>query len=158
MTALKAVIGFACAGLACSTVVASFVGASHAEQQQNEAFELAMCNLSDFQGMFVALRHKQDSQTWMVDGWNAIPDGGCAFIGTFPRDTIYYYAESNDGGTWRAADTDQTGMSECIDHDKWFQHAADATPCPAGQVIARFRKITIPPTLPRLTFTLSGKK
>src|SRR5262249_36024248 len=54
---------------------------AHAQQKPNPTFELAMCNLSDFQGVFVALRHKQDAQKWTVDGWYAIPDGGCTFIG-----------------------------------------------------------------------------
>src|SRR5215472_5863701 len=91
---------------------AAFAGSSHAQQKQNPTFELAMCNLSDFQGMFVALRHKRDVQKWAVDGWYAIPDGGCTLIGSFLRDTIYYVAESNDGGHWTAADTDKTAADE----------------------------------------------
>src|ERR1700682_3879581 len=74
----------------CGALVLSFVGSSRAEQQQTQTFELAVCNLSDFQGVFVALRHKQNTQKWAVDGWYAIPDGGCTFIGSYLRDTIYY--------------------------------------------------------------------
>jgi uncharacterized membrane protein len=141
----------------CGALVLSPVGSARAEQKQNQTFELAVCNLSDFQGVFFALRHKQASQKWMVDGWYAIPDGGCTFIGSFPRDTVYYYAESNDGASWAAIDTDQTGQKECIDHDKWFQQAG-GSPCSAGQASVKFRLITIPANLPRLTFSLTGKR
>jgi uncharacterized membrane protein len=142
----------------CGALVLSSVGSSRAEQQQNQTFELAVCNLSDFQGVFFALRHKQNTQKWAVDGWYAIPDGGCTFIGSFLRDTIYYYAESNDGANWAATDTDQTGQPECIDHDKWFQQTAGGPSCSAGQATVKFRMITIPSDLPRLTFSLTGSR
>jgi uncharacterized membrane protein len=127
------------------------------QQSQSATFELAMCNLSDFKGAFVALSHKQDAQKWLVNGWYAIPDNGCTFIGTFLRDTIYYYAQSNDGGVWRGSDTDQTSRAECIDPDKWFQ-VADGPTCSTGLAATKFRLITVPASAPRLTYTLTGKK
>jgi uncharacterized membrane protein len=142
----------------CGALVLSFVDSARAEQKQNQTFELAVCNLSDFQGVFFALRHQQAGQKWMVDGWYAIPDGGCTLIGSFPRDTVYYYAESNDGANWAATDADQTGQKECIDHDKWFQQAAGGASCASGQAQVKFRLITIPADLPRLTFSLTGKR
>lgn len=142
----------------CGALVLTSVGSSRAEQQQNQTFELAVCNLSDFQGVFFALKHRQAGQKWMVNGWYAIPDGGCTFIGSFPRDTVYYYAESNDGASWAATDTDQTGQKECIDHEKWFQQTAGGPSCSPGQAPANFRLITIPANLPRLTFSLTGKR
>jgi uncharacterized membrane protein len=157
MGALKSAVAAICGAL-----VVLFFGSSRAQQAptqtRNPTFELAVCNLSDFQGVFFALRHKQDAQKWAVDGWYAIPDGGCTFIGTFPRDTIYYYAESNDGAAWRGDNTDQTAQSECIDHDKWFRQTAGGSACSAGQVAVKFRLITIPPNLPRLTFSLTGSR
>ena len=143
-------------------LVVLLVGSAHAQQPpaqpQNPTFELAVCNLSDFEGVYLALKHKQGAQSWVVDGWYGIPDGGCTLIGTFPRDTIYYYAESNDGANWGAASTDQTAPSECVDHDKWFKQAAGGSTCPAGQAGARFRMITVAPNLPRLTYSLTGKR
>ena len=126
--------------------------------QQNSNFELAICNMSDFQGVFVALMHKQDAQRWIVDGWYAIPDRGCTLTGSFARDTVYYYAESNDGGVWRGADTDQSVVPQCIDRAKLFQGPAGVTPCPAGEVGVKFRTIRVSATAPRLTFTLTGSK
>jgi uncharacterized membrane protein len=141
----------------CSALGAAFAGSSHAQQKPNPTFELAMCNLSDFQGVFVALRHKQNAQKWAVDGWYAIPDGGCTFIGTFLRDTIYYFGESNDGAVWSAADTDKTAAAECIDLEKTFKRASGGS-CAEGQLTARFRLITVPANLSRLTFTLTGRR
>ena len=142
----------------CGALVVPVAGSSRAEPQQNQTFELAVCNLSDFQGVFLAVRHKQTAQKWVVDGWYAIPDGGCTFIGSFQRDTIYYYAESNDGANWAANANDQTGQSECIDHDKWFQQTAGGPSCSTGQAPVKFRLITIPSNLPRLTFSLTGTR
>jgi len=141
----------------CGALILSFVGSARAEQKQNQTFELAVCNLSDFQGVFFALKHKQIAQKWMVDGWYAIPDGGCTFVGSFPRDTVYYYAESNDGATWGGMDADQAAQPECINHDQWFQQTASG-PCSAGQASVKFRLITVPSNLPRLTFSLTGKR
>lgn len=125
----------------CSALGAAFAGSSHAQQKPNPTFELAMCNLSDFQGVFVALRHKQNTQKWAVDGWYAIPDGGCTFIGTFLS----------------AADTDKTAAAECIDLEKTFKRASGGS-CAEGQLTAKFRLITVPANLSRLTFTLTGRR
>jgi uncharacterized membrane protein len=145
----------------CGALVVSFVGSSRAEQLHpseggNSTFELAVCNLSDFQGVFLALKHRQDAQKWVVDGWYAVPDGGCTFIGSFLRDSVYYYAESNDGAYWAAAATDQTAQPECVDHDKWFQQTAGG--CASGQETVKFKMIPVPSNLPRLTYTLSGSR
>ena len=145
------------AAVFCSALSALFAGSSHSQQRPDPTFELAMCNLSDFQGVFVALRHRQNAQKWAVDGWYAIPDGGCTFIGSFLRDAIYYFGESNDGAVWSAADTDRTGAAECIDLEKTFKRASGG-PCAADQVSARFRLITVPANLSRLTFTLTGRR
>jgi uncharacterized membrane protein len=143
--------------LAAAVVCSALSGSAYGQQNPNPTFELAMCNLSDFQGVFVALRHKQDARKWAVDGWYAIPDGGCTFIGTFLRDTIYYFAESNDGGVWSAAETDKTAAPECIDLDKTFKRVSGGS-CPADQLTARFRLITVPANLPRLTYTLTRRR
>jgi uncharacterized membrane protein len=157
MKALKiaAVILASIVGVCCA-------GALYAQQrppaQQNATFELAMCNMSDFQGVFVALMHKQDAQKWIVNGWYAIPDQGCTFLGSFLRDTVYYYAESNDNAVWRGADTDQSVVPQCIDHDKLFQGPAGVKSCPAGEVGIKFRTIKVSPTTTRLTLPLTGRK
>jgi uncharacterized membrane protein len=145
-----------------AAVVFTLAGAPGARSQtlpqnQSATFELAMCNLSDFKGAFVALAHKQDAQKWLVEGWYAIPDGGCTFIGTFLRDTIYFYGHSNDNGVWGAAATDQTSRAECIDPNQWFQ-VADGPTCSTGQVAARFLLISVAASTSRLTYTLTGKK
>jgi uncharacterized membrane protein len=141
----------------CGALIASFVGPARA-QAQDTTFELAVCNLSDFRGVFFAVKYKREDESWMVDGWYAIPDGGCTFVGTYQRDTIYYYAESMDGASWNGAATDRTAQAECIDRDKWFEQAAGAKECPAGQAMARFRLITAPAELERFTFSLTGKR
>jgi uncharacterized membrane protein len=139
----------------CGMLVLCLFGSSRA--QQSQTFELAVCNMSDFQGVFMAVRHKLDAQKWQVDGWYAIPDGGCTFIGSYPRDTYYYFAESNDGGEWSAAASDQNGQAECVNHDQWFTEAG-GTACVQGQDNVRFRMIQIPANLARYTQTLTGKK
>jgi uncharacterized membrane protein len=146
----------------CGALAVSFVGSAGAQQPpapaQNPTFQLAVCNLSDFQGVFFAVKYKQSAESWAVDGWYAIPDGGCTLIGTFQRDSVYYYAESNDGARWNGAATDQTAQSECVDPDKWFKQAAGSSACATGQTAQRFRMITVPANLPRLTFSLTGKR
>jgi len=139
----------------CGVLVICLLGSSRA--QQGQTFELAVCNMSEFQGVFMAVRHKQDAQRWQVDGWYAIPDGGCTFIGTFPRDTFYYYAESNDGGEWSAVSSDQTGQPECVNHAQWFTEAGGAQ-CTQCQENVRFRMIKVPANQARFTQTLTGKK
>jgi uncharacterized membrane protein len=139
----------------CGVLVVCLFGPTRA--QQGQTFELAVCNMSDFQGVFMAVRHRQDAQKWQVDGWYAIPDGGCTFIGAYPRDTFYYFAESNDGGEWSAASTDQNGQAECVNHDQWFSQAGGAQ-CAQGQESVRFRLIQIPANQARFTQTLTGKK
>ena len=146
----------------CGALVVLLIGSARAQQPpapaQNPTFQLAVCNLSDFQGAFFAIKHKQSADSWTVNGWYAIPDGGCTLVGTFQRDTFYYYAESNDGARWNGAGTDQTAQSECVDRDKWFRQAAATTACAASQTAQRFRMITVPASLARLTFSLTGKK
>jgi uncharacterized membrane protein len=141
----------------CGVLLAGLLGPSRAQQPQNETFELAVCNLSDFQGVFMAVRHKQDAQHWQVDGWYAIPDGGCTLVGTYPRDTFYFYAESNDDGSWAASDSDQTAQAECVNHNQWFQIASGSA-CAAGQASVRFRLVQVPADQRRFTWTLTGKK
>lgn len=137
-----------------------FLSGSSPAQQQNATFEFAFCNMSDFSGVFVALTHKQNVQKWTASGWYAIPDLGCTFVGSFLRDTIYYYAESTDGSgaVWNGAETDRSAKAACIDHDKLFQGAVDVSSCPAGQDRVNFRSIRIPATLPRLTWTITGSR
>jgi uncharacterized membrane protein len=113
--------------------------------------------MSDFQSVFMALRHKLDATRWQVDGWYAIPDGGCTFIGAYPRDTFYYYAESGDGAQWFATDSDQTGQAECVNHNQWFSGAGGAQ-CATGQDSVRFRLVQVPTNLARYTHTLTGKR
>jgi uncharacterized membrane protein len=143
----------------CSALSLLSVDASYAQQQSNSTFQIAFCNMSDYSSILVALVHKKDAQNWAVDGWYPVPDGGCAPAGSFLRDTIYYFAYSGEGAVWRAADDDQTATAQCIDYNKWFQGiAAGVSACPAGQQTVRFKMITIPANLPRLTWTLSGNK
>jgi len=139
----------------CGVLIVLLFGPSRA--QQSQTFELAACNMSDFRGVFMALRHKQDAQHWQVDGWYAIPDGGCAFIGTYLRDTFYYYAESNDNAQWSANDNDQTGQAECVNHDQWFTEPGGA-PCAQGLASVRFRMVQVPANMARYTYTLTGKR
>ena len=91
-----------------------------AQLPQPSTFELAMCNISNVPSVFVALAHRQDAQNWRVEGWYAIPDAGCALIGKFMRDTVYVYAESQDGASWKPVETDRSGRAECVDHRQWF--------------------------------------
>jgi uncharacterized membrane protein len=143
----------------CSALGLLSVKASHAQQQSNATFQIAFCNMSDYSNILVALVHKKDAQSWAVDGWYPVPDGGCAIAGSFVRDTIYYFAYSSEGAVWRAADDDQAATVQCIDYNKWFKgSAAGVSACPAGQQTVRFKTITIPANLPRLTWTLTGSK
>jgi uncharacterized membrane protein len=146
------------AGLAAGAASAQQAPNTSGQQQQSASFELAVCNMSAFQGVFVALMHKQDAQKWVVDGWYAVPDSGCSLLGTFLRDTVYYYAESNDGASWRAADTDQSVTPQCIDHNKLFTGPAGATSCPPGEVGVKFRTIKVPANQARLTWALTGSR
>jgi uncharacterized membrane protein len=143
----------------CSALSLSSVDASHAQQQSSSTFQIAFCNMSDYSNILVALVHKKDAQNWAVDGWYPVPDGGCAPAGNFLRDTIYYFAYSGEGAIWRPADDDQAATAQCIDYNKWFQGAAaGVSACPAGQQTVRFKMITIPANLSRLTWTLTGSK
>jgi uncharacterized membrane protein len=125
-------------------------------QQQSSKFQLAFCNISTFNNVRVALAYRQDAQQWVLDGWYPVPDGGCTLLGSFLRDTIYYYAENDRGVKWRSSDTDKTAMLQCIDHEKAFRATASVPACPADQEPARFRMIKISPNQARLTWTLSG--
>src|SRR5262249_28255763 len=58
---------------------------SSQQQQPSASAEVAVCNMSAFQGVFVALMHKQDAQKWVVEGWYAVPDSGCTLLGSFLR-------------------------------------------------------------------------
>jgi uncharacterized membrane protein len=144
----------------CSALGVASVDASYAQQPSSATFQIAFCNMSDYSNILVALVHKKDSQNWAVDGWYPVPDGGCAPAGgNFLRDTIYYFAYSSEGAVWRAADDDQAATAQCIDYNKWFQGtAAGVSACPAGQQSVRFKSITIPSDLSRLTWTLTGSK
>jgi uncharacterized membrane protein len=88
--------------LACSAVGISLAGPAHA--QQDAEFQLSFCNMSAFSNVLVAVTRRQDAQRWLVEGWYPIPEYGCAIVGSFLRDTIYYYAhgKTNDGRivTW----------------------------------------------------------
>jgi Protein of unknown function (DUF1036) len=129
-----------------------------AQQQDGQKFEIAFCNISAFTDVAVALMYKQDAQRWWVAGWYALPDGGCSLLGSFLRDSIYYYAEGSKNSVWRAADNDQTAASKCVDHDKAFEGDAGAPACPQGQSAVRFKLLKIPAGTPRLTWTLTGGK
>jgi len=131
---------------------------SSQQQQPSASAEVAVCNMSAFQGVFVALMHKQDAQKWVVEGWYAVPDSGCTLLGSFLRDTVYYYAESNDGAAWRAADTDQSVTPQCVDRVKLFQGPAGVTSCPPGEVAVKFRTMKIPGNQNRVTWTLTGSR
>ena len=129
-------------------------------QQQSQDFQLAFCNISAYSGVVVSLTYRQNNQQWQVDGWYPIPNNGCAVVGIFPRDSVYYYAVglANDGRSviWSAADNDQTGSSQCIDPDKFFRAFAGVPSCPAGQEPAKFKLIKVAPDVPRVTWTLTG--
>jgi hypothetical protein len=142
----------------CSALAAAAAPPSHAQQKPN-TFEMAFCNMSDFQSIWVALMHKKDAQTWAVDGWYPIPDYGCAPVGSFLRDTVYYFAYSSDGAVWQAGADDKTASAQCVDTNKWFQQPASGVPtCPTGQQSVRFRLLTAPANAPTLTWTLTGSK
>ena len=131
---------------------------AQAQQQDAQKFEIAFCNISAYTDVTVALMYKQDAQKWWVAGWYPLPDGGCSLLGSFLRDSIYYYAEGSKRSVWSAADNDQTAASKCVDHDKAFDGDASAPSCPAGQSAARFKLIKIPAAAPRITWTLTGGK
>jgi uncharacterized membrane protein len=149
----------AAGAIACCALGLILIGPGQA-QQQPQSFQLAFCNISAYSNVLVSVAHRQDAQRWLVDGWYPVPDGGCAVVGSFQRDTIYYYAygETNDDRivTWSASDNDQTATSQCIDREKFFQRTAGTPSCPPGQEAAKFRMIKVAPNLPRMTWTLSG--
>jgi uncharacterized membrane protein len=117
-----------------------------------------MCNMSDFSGVFVALRQKQDAQRWTVSGWYPLPDRGCAFLGSFQRDTVYYYAKSDEGVSWSPDANDRSASTQCVDQNKYFQGTSDIGPCPPGQVAVRFRMLQVPANIFRRTWTLTGSR
>lgn len=128
-------------------------------QQPSRDFQLAFCNISAFSNVLVSLVYRQNDQQWQVDGWYPVPDRGCAVMGSFPRDVVYYYAfgQTNDGRdvVWSAGENDQTASAQCIDRSKFFRALAGVPSCPAGQEPARFKLIKIAPNVPRMTWTLS---
>jgi len=148
-----------CAMTICGALGLVSVVAPHAQPQSNSTFQIAFCNMSDYRNILVALVHKKDAQNWAVEGWYPVPDRGCALAGSFLRDTVYYFAYSSEGAVWQPADNDQTATAQCIDHNKWFQGtAAGVSACPPGQQTVRFKIITVPTNLSRLTWTLTGSK
>ena len=86
------------ATVACCAAGLTIVAQGQAQQPSQE-FQLAFCNISTFSNVLVSLAYRRDGQQWTVDGWYPIPDYGCAQVGSFPRDSVYYYAvgETNDG-------------------------------------------------------------
>jgi uncharacterized membrane protein len=117
-----------------------------------------MCNISNIPSVFVALTHRQDAQSWRVEGWYAIPDAGCALIGKFMRDTVYVYAESQDGASWKPVETDRAGRAECVDHKQWFAAVAGTSTCEPGQMRVRFRMLQVAPDEARVTWSISGAR
>ena len=145
--------------VACGVLGVLLSTSSHA--QQTQTFQLAFCNISAYSNVTVALVHKKDAEKWAVDGWYPVPDNGCTVVGTFQRDTVYYFAEGRSGnsiGYWSAADNDQNATSQCVDHNKWFQATAGVPTCPTGQEVVRFRMISVPANRSRITWSLSGGK
>jgi uncharacterized membrane protein len=130
---------------------------AQAEAPKTNMFELAMCNISNVPGVFVALTHRKDAQNWQVEGWYAVPDWGCALIGSFMRDTIHVYAESQDASAWKAVETDRSGRAECVDHKKWFNALTGTSACAPGQMRVRFRMLQIAPEESRLTWSIRGQ-
>lgn len=143
--------------LGSGAVESVFVRSSHA-QQPNPSFQLAFCNLSTFDNVRVALAYQQNTQRWVVDGWYPLPDRGCTLLGSFLRDTVYYYAENDRGAKWPADGANLPVVAQCIDHNKTFRVTASMPSCPADQEAAKFRLLKIPPNQPRLTWTLTGGK
>lgn len=150
MTNLK--LALLIAGGATPFLLADYSPAQEAAQQRSPTFELAMCNMTDVHGLFVAIASKQTSQKWWVTGWYALPDYGCTLIGTFPRDAVYFYAESTIAGVTSTA-PDNTPISACIDHDRLFQGPTGGKACPQDQERVDFTPIKVPATTPRVTFT-----
>jgi uncharacterized membrane protein len=146
----------AIAGVCCCASGA--LSATSAMAQASQTFQLAVCNISAFSDVYVAITAKADGQRWTVSGWYPIPDSGCTLVGTFPRDTVYYYARGSDKAVWAAPDNDQNGSSQCVDGDKFFTAAAGVPACPAGQQAVRFRMLKAQANQPRVTFTLTGGK
>ncbi len=131
------------------------------QQQTTEEFQLAICNMSSFSRVLVAVAHRQDAQRWAVAGWYPVPDGGCAITDTFKGNSVYYYAfgETRDGNLvfWEAAENDKTASAQCVDHNKFFRLTAGVPNCATGQDLARFRPIRATPNQLRTTFTLTGR-
>ena len=145
--------------VACSALGISLIGAVNA-QQPNPEFQLAFCNISAYSSVLVAVTRRQDAGRWLVEGWYPIPDQGCALLGSFLKDTIYYYAygKTNDDRivTWSPPETDQTATMQCIDRDKSFRAQSGVPSCPPDQQAARFRMLKVNPNLARTTWTLTG--
>ena len=143
---------------ACALFGTAYFGSSHVQAQpQITTGGLSMCNLSDFSKVVVATISRQSAQNWVVKGWHALPNGGCSFVGTFLRDTVYYYAEGN-GANWAAAESDQSAIAQCIDKDKHFEFASSNRTCPTGLSLARFKMLKLAPDDPLFTWTLTGKR
>jgi Protein of unknown function (DUF1036) len=159
MKPARVIVSGVCGAMCLFAVIFAGLRWSDAQgQQDTQKFEIAFCNISAFTDVAVALMYKQDAQKWWVAGWYPLPDGGCNLLGSFLRDSIYYYAEGSKGAVWRAADNDQTAASKCVDHNKAFEGDAGTPSCPTGQAAVRFKLIKIPAGTPRLTWTLTGGK
>jgi uncharacterized membrane protein len=148
----------ASSALACCALGLALIAPVRA-QQPNQDFQLAFCNTSSYGHVLVSLAYRLDAQRWRVDGWYPLPDYGCALVGSFQRDTVYYFAhgQTSDGRavTWAAPDTDQTATAQCVDREKFFGTATGVPTCPTGQELARFRMLKVPPNTARITWTLS---
>jgi uncharacterized membrane protein len=119
-------------------------------------FTLSVCNKSNVKNVWMAFASLKDPQTWHVHGWYQVPDTGCAKLGEFYRDTIYYFAI--DGALQTVWQGDKT--QQCVNPAKQFDYVqagasgGEAHQCSADEAIVGFDVITVKPTGNTFTLTL----
>ena len=125
------------------------------QQLKEPVFSFSFCNFSKHPNLSLALMSKSTEapHPWRAEGWYAIPDGGCNFIGSFYGDKIYFYAETGDKMVLAASDTDATASKQCVDATKSFGLNA-GSPCQAGQKLVNFQMREIDPSAATMTLRL----
>jgi hypothetical protein len=115
---------------------------------------LSVCNKSNVKNVFMAFASVKDAQNWHVHGWYKVPDTGCAKMGDFPKDTLYYFAV--DGAlnvTWQGEATQQcVNPTKAFDYNQPKQGGGPPHQCTPDEVMVGFDVIKT--DSPTFTLTL----
>jgi uncharacterized protein DUF1036 len=103
-----------------------------------------VCNTSGVKSIFMAFVSLKDSKTWHVHGWYTVPDTGCAKLGDFPKDTLYYFAVDKTLQTTWTGDATQQCVNTAIAFDYNQPGQGNSMPphqCAGDEVMVGFEMI-----------------